>query len=263
MKKITLMILIAIIATMGACSSSKKGSAASNQTAMTTTREITNKRWQLIEIRGNKVAESINGKMPFIEFSKTDNRYSASAGCNGIGGEYTLEGTGKITFSKGMSTLMACPDMEVEEQLAKVLEIADNYTINNDILSLNKARMTPLARFKEAASPSLNGTWEVDYIGAGAEGFDKLFPNRTPTLSFNLSENKATGNSGCNSFNVAFTTDKNNIKFDMPASTRMACPGNGEATFFSALQKISAYSISDNTLNLIMGDIAIMRLQRK
>jgi hypothetical protein len=38
--------------------------------------------------------------------------------------------------------------MADEEGLAKVLGMADNYTIVNDVLSLNKARMAPLARFK-------------------------------------------------------------------------------------------------------------------
>lgn len=105
--------------------------------------------------------------------------------------------------------------------------------------------------------------WELDYISGAKIAFDGLFPNKKPALTFNLPDTKATGNGGCNNFNVTFTMEGNNIKFQEPASTRMACPGNGEATFFNTLKTVTKYSISDNTLNLIMGDIAVMRFQKK
>jgi len=47
-----------------------------------------------------------------------------------------------------MSTKMACENMEVENDLTKALMAADNYSMDGDNLSLNKARMAPLARFK-------------------------------------------------------------------------------------------------------------------
>ena len=43
---------------------------------------------------------------------------------------------------------MACPDMSMENQFIEVLGRADNYSILGDKLSLNKARMAPLARFE-------------------------------------------------------------------------------------------------------------------
>ena len=110
-----------------------------------------------------------------------------------------LKDNNRIEFSRGMSTLMACENMEVETELAKVLEQADNYTIEGDILSLNKARVAPLARFKrvdENDQHALNGTWELDYISGARIAFDGLFPNRKPEITFNLPEKKATGNGG-------------------------------------------------------------------
>jgi len=40
--------------------------------------------------------------------------------------------------------------MEIEEELKKVIEMADNYSLSEDgkYLSLNRARMAPLARFE-------------------------------------------------------------------------------------------------------------------
>lgn len=46
-----------------------------------------------------------------------------------------------------MSTMMACEEMEVENGLNKVLVTVDNFSLGKDTLSLNKARMAPLARF--------------------------------------------------------------------------------------------------------------------
>jgi hypothetical protein len=54
----------------------------------------------------------------------------------------------RITISKMISTQMACPDMEIDTQFLKVLQIADNYYLIRDALVLNKARMAPLARFQ-------------------------------------------------------------------------------------------------------------------
>ncbi len=122
-----------------ACQSAKPGGKA---------KAITGKKWQLIELRGQPVAATINGKMPFISFDEKDNRYSANAGCNGLGGSFTLESYGRIKFSQGMSTMMACDQMEIETGFKEVLDQADNYTVADNTLSLNKARMAPLARFK-------------------------------------------------------------------------------------------------------------------
>lgn len=44
--------------------------------------------------------------------------------------------------------MMACVDMATEQEFKKILEIVDNYTINDKKLSLNKARMAPLAIFE-------------------------------------------------------------------------------------------------------------------
>ncbi|HEX5153924.1 MAG TPA: META domain-containing protein [Parafilimonas sp.] len=110
---------------------------------------ITGKKWRLIELMGKAVADSVNGKEPFIMFKMDDSTYNANGGCNGLGGKFILdEAKLRLQFKQGMSTMMACPDMSVEDGLKKVLTSTDNYTVNDTILSLNKARMAPLARFR-------------------------------------------------------------------------------------------------------------------
>ena len=250
-----------------ACGNTKKATQSNETSSVMTTTSITGKKWKLLELNGQPVADRINDKEPFIEFNDTDKRYTASGGCNGLGGTYTLTDKGRIAFTQGMSTMMACENMTIENQLKDVFGKADNFTVNNNILSLNKARMAPLARFQAInnsnAASQLNGTWEVDYISGPRIAFDGLYPNKKPTITFNFPDTVATGNSSCNNFRSTIKIEGNNIKFGMPASTRMACPGAGESTFFKTLESINTFSISGNTLNLIMGDIAVMRLQRK
>ena len=47
------------------------------------------------------------------------------------------------------STLKACPDVEVNEsEFLNVFELADNFSLSGDTLSLNVGRRAPLAVFK-------------------------------------------------------------------------------------------------------------------
>jgi len=255
--KALLFTLISSVMLFSACYTKKAATAE--------TGSITGKKWQLIELGGKPVAATINGKVPFIQFDEADQRYSASAGCNGLGGTYTLSGNGQLKFTQGMSTMMACDHMEIENGFKSMLGEVDNYTISGNTLSLNKARMAPLARFELVADESaeLNGTWEVDYLAGTSAAFDELFPNQKPSITFNVSEGKAAGNGGCNRFTTAITLDGHAISFGPAAATRMACPGEGEPTFFKTLETITTYDVTDNTLNLISGDIAVMRLQKK
>jgi len=112
---------------------------------------------------------------------------------------------------------------------------------------------------------SLNGTWELNYISGPRIVFEGLYPDRKPTLIFDIEENRVSGNSSCNSFNGDLKIEGNKIDFNSPmAMTKMFCPGEGENVFIESLKKVNSYSVTDgNTLNLIMGDIAIMRFTKK
>jgi heat shock protein HslJ len=105
------------------------------------------KKWRLVELNGVKVSNSKDKPM-FIQFNK-ENRYAAFAGCNNMMGSYEIKKDAmRIKFTKGASTMMACPDMTTEQEFAEMLEKVDNYSINGNNLSFNRARMAPLARFE-------------------------------------------------------------------------------------------------------------------
>lgn len=165
MRKLPLAILLGAVLVFSSCKNNEKTTDVTDaaevteaavteatnltDTAMETTSNIIGGIWRLIELNGQAVEETINGKVPFIQLQEEESRYTASAGCNVLAGSYELKAEQlRIRFTQGISTMMACENMELEAELSKVLEAVDNFTENEGILSLNKARMAPLARFK-------------------------------------------------------------------------------------------------------------------
>ncbi len=110
---------------------------------------LTEKYWKLTEIRGKQVTfDEAFKKEPHLILKTEGNRLIGNGGCNSFTGSYELKPGNRIAFSKIAATQMACLNMEIESQLLKILETADNYSLNGDTLALNKARMAPLARFE-------------------------------------------------------------------------------------------------------------------
>jgi heat shock protein HslJ len=108
----------------------------------------------------------------------------------------------------------------------------------------------------------LEGTWELNYISGSRIAFDGLYPRKKPTIYFDVASQRVSGNTSCNNFNGKLNAEGNRISFKDPmAMTKMMCmDGNGESVFLDTLQKIDKWSVTDgNTLNLIMGDIGMMR----
>lgn len=116
--------------------------------ASNATKTIEDKKWQLVELDGERVKGTADDY--FITFKSEDTTYSAKAGCNSIGGKYAIVDQFKFEVSDGYSTEMACSDMVTELSFIKNLELADNFTVSADgtELSLNKAKMAPLMRFE-------------------------------------------------------------------------------------------------------------------
>ena len=74
--------------------------------------------------------------------------FSGNNSCNNFFGEYDILQDNQVKLSQAGATLMACPDAKNEQAFMKMLQLVDNYSIVDNILSLNKSDMEPLARFK-------------------------------------------------------------------------------------------------------------------
>ena len=147
---VVILTMVVGILSFNACKSSKEV-AKTNNNSVQNEKGITEKHWKLIELNGNPVTLGIGQSEPYIILKDgEEHRFIGNGSCNNISGMYELGEHNRIKFSRGISTLMACPNMEIESGLLKALESADNYTLSADgKLSLNRARMAPLARFEE------------------------------------------------------------------------------------------------------------------
>jgi heat shock protein HslJ len=133
--------------------------------------------------------------------------------------------------------------------------------------STNKSATTTAKQDTNMKANLIDGTWEANYIMNTPKPFTEIYSKAKPSISFNSADEKVMGLTGCNNFNGSFTLDDNKINISNAlALTRKICADmTGEQTVLETLKKVNSYSITDQgkTLNLIMGDIAVMRLERK
>lgn len=107
--------------------------------------EVEDKKWKLIELNGQEVEGDADNF--YLIFDSETQKIQAKAGCNVIQFEYLLINDYRLITKPGLSTLMACPD-DTEDRLVASISNADNITYGDGTLSINKARMAPLARFE-------------------------------------------------------------------------------------------------------------------
>jgi heat shock protein HslJ len=139
-----------------------------------------------------------------------------------------------------------------------------NYIIA--ILSIFTLLLNSCMASKEAKSDAgiYGTTWELDYISGPRIAFEGLFPDKKPQITFDEKEKKVYGNSGCNGYSAPFTLSGKLLTFGEPGpSTMMFCEGGGEQQFLQQIKKTTSYSIDkDGKLNLIMGDVPMMRFKK-
>ncbi|MBX3705261.1 MAG: copper resistance protein NlpE N-terminal domain-containing protein [Pseudomonadales bacterium] len=113
--------------------------------------QVEDRRWTLVELRGQPVDPAATGGTPFLILDSEHARASGNASCNTFNGPYRIKTGSRIEFHRHMATtMMACPDMDREAAFLEMLTMVDNYSVGEDGgLSLNRARMAPLARFVE------------------------------------------------------------------------------------------------------------------
>lgn len=105
--------------------------------------------WTFSMIFGQDVAAGEGRELPHLTFTD-DGKVQGHTGCNPLNGTYTLEHGLRIRFADIATGLAFCEDVPYENQLLEALNTADNYTLNDGTLSLNKARMAPLAILQTA-----------------------------------------------------------------------------------------------------------------
>ena len=86
--------------------------------------------WKLVSFGLTRMAVPKDASIAF-----SAGRYSGHGGCNGVGGDYTLTGD-KLHLSAGFSTMMACPELDLEHKYMKYLQSVTAYKIEGNTLDL-------------------------------------------------------------------------------------------------------------------------------
>ena len=143
---------VVIVSLLNSCNSVSKISGANimqeqNSALVNINQNLTEKYWKLLELYGSPITPANNSKEAHIIFHIEDNRFSGDAGCNKFTGNYQIQDNARIVFSQTVATKMMCLDMDMETKFLQMLEIADSYSVRGDTMTLNRAKMAPLARF--------------------------------------------------------------------------------------------------------------------
>lgn len=102
---------------------------------------VEDKRWQIVALRGKPIDGA--PETHYIIFHSKEGRLEAKINCNVILSDYRITNQLQLKISQGISTRMACPD-NLESELIKALDMADNISVREETLTLNKGRMAPL-----------------------------------------------------------------------------------------------------------------------
>ena len=87
-----------------------------------------NGKWMISQAGGEAIPSGME-KQPFIEFNISEKRLHGNVGCNIINGGFQVDKVNpmSISFPQVISTMMACPDMEVESRVLKALNSAQSF----------------------------------------------------------------------------------------------------------------------------------------
>lgn len=91
--------------------------------------------WYITEFDGKKVQPFERGRA-FLQFTE-DGRIGIFAGCNRMNGTYEVQ-ENQLSISKIISTMMACPDMQLENAMGKQMEGTFQFELNKQQLQLKQ-----------------------------------------------------------------------------------------------------------------------------
>lgn len=109
---------------------------------------LRNTYWKLTRIGSQSAAAAPGQEAPSLVLNPDIRQFSGHGGCNGLGGEFFLDGH-YLTFSLGPSTLMACDGgMEQERAFRSELARTEGWSVAGDRLTLYDADGTAILRFQ-------------------------------------------------------------------------------------------------------------------
>ncbi|MCD7973121.1 MAG: META domain-containing protein [Candidatus Azobacteroides sp.] len=220
-------------------------------------------KWVLKSINNRNATDAFSQTIPYITFNFDDNQVSGNAGCNAFSGKFSYI-DGNFSAPNLVSTQMACTGTNEEDLFLRLLRNPSYLTmVNGDLIfSQNANSVLVFSRAQGLSTNDLSGTWELETMEGRSTDLDSF--QHTPTLEFNFSDGRISGNAGCNQFNASFTLNNNTLDVQPLATTRMACDKmEGENKFSGLLAGRSTIDFENNLLILRRNNNMIMTFKRK
>ncbi len=245
-----LVIAVASIITAGCMGSTSAPGAVSGLTGVT---------WSLDSyLDGNGTLVPV---LPGTEVSARfggDGKVTGSAGCNGYGGDYRLDGTA-LSVSSLAQTLKFCTEPEgIMDQEARFMELLGSTAgcrIEDERLILTDATGATVLVFTEEEPAELAGTsWRLASLVDENGTMTPVISGTQVTLAFDA-DGRLGGSAGCNSYGAGYTVDGVNLSIEPPIRTEMYCsepPGlmGQEDRYLAQLTNASSYYMEDSRLVL-------------
>ena len=78
-------------------------------------------KWNITEVNGEAISTQEN--TPFMEFNMAEKKIHGNAGCNIFNTSLEIDANdiSALKIAQGMSTMMACPDMETESKILQAM----------------------------------------------------------------------------------------------------------------------------------------------
>ena len=182
-------------------------------------------------------------------------RVSGSSGCNGYTRSYTTNGARMTIADDGVSTQISCgPPVDAVERAYRVrLNRVGRFRVVGETLTLSTLAGKRLLVFRASVGTrALAGGWNVTSLFTG-DAVQSPAPGSALTLEF--SGNRASGNSGCNTFDGSYTlSGVDGITLGPFRSTLKACADPAvaaqEQQYLTALGLATTYLVTGDELIL-------------
>ncbi|WIY82783.1 META domain-containing protein [Propionimicrobium sp. PCR01-08-3] len=211
--------------------------------------------WVLDELNDEPAVEDASTTLTFNE----DGTLGGSGGCNGYGGNYTLDGD-QLGISGLISTMMACPGpiMPQENAFMDALPRTTKFAIVDDQLTLYEQDRA-LAIFTAQPQELAGTSWQVTSYYDGQDAIVSVLAGTDPTVSFG-DDGTMTGTTGCNSISGTYqVAPEGTLKLGELAKTEMGCLDpegimQQDEALPTALTSAVNYHIEGTRLTLTSGD---------
>lgn len=157
MKKSIFVLAIALLAF--ACSATESNSEFNDEAEASheVVLNLTDNQWNLTELNGEafELSEDFN-TTPYIAFvtEESENKIVGNAGCNRYFGGYELGEESMISFSQMGATMMACPNLDLEESYLKAVGSTVSFMIDQNTLSFLNEEGEIVAKFENGEKAS-------------------------------------------------------------------------------------------------------------